>query len=104
MEPVYKPGFEPHNRRYQSHFDLMQTHTDSLIQVYMASVVGWSVCLFVCKMIRDWRMNQQLAKNPQSHWQHIKELSSEKKWLHASYFYSIIHALTLCGMSVYSSL
>lgn len=103
MDPVYKQGFEPHNRRHQSHFDFMHIHADSLTKVYLAAVIGWVVCLLLVKVIRDWRMNTQLAKDPTSHWQNIQKLSSNQKWLHASYVYSIIHALTLIFMNVFSS-
>lgn len=81
----------------------MHKNADSLLKCYIAATIGWILCLILTKVIRDWRMNSQLAKNKDSHWKHIQQLDSNKKWLHASYFYSIVHAFTLIVLNVYAS-
>lgn len=81
----------------------MHKNSNSLLTAYLCCIVWWITCLMLVKWVRDWRMTTQLQKNPDSHWKHIQAYTVNQKWLHASYIYSIIHALALICLNFYAS-
>lgn len=73
----------------------MHKYKGQYICVYVGACLFFVVSFWIAKLLRDNRMNAALAKNPQSHWKLVKDMSPGQQWLNVSYYVSILHALML---------
>lgn len=103
MDPVYVQGYEPANRRYRSHFDLLQHHRQLIVLTYFGSMAFWIVATFITMAIQTCLMERG-RKDPASSWNEIYNKSRSTQWLHASYAMSIVHAVILMFLCVVATL